>query len=258
MMKDDRNIVQSVAKAFSVLRAFDVGHAELTVSDVAKAAGLDRGTAFRLIHTLVALGYLAEVPNSKRYWLTLKCLELGHSALQGAGLPGLSRPQLQMLVPSYGDAASLGALEGADVIYLERIQGDLGRHPPERRAGSRTGAYAAALGHAILAFLPTEAASTILDSSTLVALSDRTLTDKRQIMARLEEVRHQGFAVSDGENAYGLRTVAAPLFWPNGSVRAAISLTIKSERQGLQDFVSSAVPKLLSTAKTITDGACMA
>jgi IclR family transcriptional regulator, pca regulon regulatory protein len=249
---DDRNVVQSVAKAFSVLRAFDAGRPELTITEVAGATGLDRGTAFRLIHTLVSLGYLAPVPGTRRFWLTLKCLELGHSALTAGGLAAMARPPLRDLVPDIADAASLGMLEGADVVYLERVQADFGRHGPDRRVGSRTGAYAAALGHAILAWQPPEAARQILLSGERIALSDRTLTDLDRLCDRLVEVRARGYAVSDGENAYGLRTVAAPVFWPDGTVRAAISVTIRTERQALDAFVASAVPPLLNAAASLT------
>jgi IclR family pca regulon transcriptional regulator len=104
----EKNIVQSAGKVFAVLRAFDVGHSELTISEVAARAGLDRGTAFRLIHTLISLGYLAPVPNSRRFRLTLKCLELGYAALNRAGLKGQAAPLLCELVPQHADAASLG------------------------------------------------------------------------------------------------------------------------------------------------------
>src|SRR3954447_3972767 len=71
MAESAKNLVQSAAKVFAVLRTFDPTLAELTISEVAARAGFDRGTAFRLIHTLVSLGYLCAVPGSKRFRLTL-------------------------------------------------------------------------------------------------------------------------------------------------------------------------------------------
>lgn len=252
MADSDRNTVQSVGKAFAVLRAFRAEQPELTITEVAASCDLDRGTAFRLIHTLVSLGYLAPVPGTRRFWLTLKCLELGYSALAAGGLRMQSRPVLQNLVPGVADAASLGMLDGPDVVYLERVQVDLGRHGPDRRVGSRTGAYAAALGHAILAWQPPEQARHILQSADRVPLSDRTLTDLDRLCARLEEVRARGYAVSDGENAYGLRTVAAPVFWPDGTARAAVSLTVRTAREPLETFVAGAVPPLLEASRALT------
>ena len=252
MADASKSTVQSVGKAFAVLQAFRAETPELTISEVAASAGLDRGTAFRLIHTLVDLGYLAAVPGTRRFWLTLKCLELGHSALRAGGLQQQSRPVLQGLVPVVADAASLGMLDGPDVVYLERIQTDLGRQAPDRRTGSRTGAYAAALGHAILAWRSPDEARQILQSGERVPMSDATLTDLDQLCGRLVEVRTRGYAISDGENAFGLRTVAAPIFWPDGTVRAAVSLTVRTARQELDAFVAQAVPPLLQATRALT------
>ena len=252
MTENVKSTVQSVAKAFAVLHAFTPNAPELTITQVAAAAGIDRGTAFRVIHTLAGLGYLAPVPGTRRFWLTLKCLDLGYTALAAGGLRAQSRTVLQPLVPEVADAASLGMLDGSDVVYLERVEVELGRQAPHRRAGSRTGAYAAALGHAILAWRPPAQARQVLQASERVPLSDRTVTDLERLCARLEEVRARGYAISDGENAFGLRTVAAPVLWPDGTARAAISLTVRAARQELEPFVAHAVAPLLHAAKALT------
>ena len=251
----DKNVVQSAGKVFAVLRAFDAEHSELTISEVAGRAGLDRGTAFRLIHTLVSLGYLAAVPNSRRFRLTLRCLELGYAALNRAGLNGQAAPLLRELVPQHADAASLGVLDGADVVYVERAQVDMARPDLDRRAGSRTGAYASALGHAMLAWQDPVQARQILASTERVRLSERTLVDVDELIQRLATVRKRGYAISDGENAYGLRTIAAPILGPDGQPLAGVSLSVRSERVELDAFVEDALPPLLRTTEALTRAA---
>jgi len=49
-----------------------------------------------------------------------------------------------------------------------------------------------------------------------VKLSERTLIDLDELLDRLTQVRALGYATSDGENAYGLRTVAAPVLDTDG------------------------------------------
>lgn len=252
MAEGARNTVQSVAKAFAVLRAFGPEAPELTITDVANRAGLDRGTAFRLVATLTGLGYLAPVPGTRRSRLTLKCLDLGHAALASGGLRAQAAPLLREMVPAHADAASLGVLEGADVVYVERAQTEMGRRELDRRVGSRTGAYAAALGHAILAWQPPERAHAVLAASERVRLSERTLVDLDELAQRLRTVRAAGYAVSDGENAYGLRTIAAPVMGPDGLPLAGVSLTVRSERAPLDAFIHDALPPLLRTAEALT------
>lgn len=246
-----KNLVQSVAKAFAVLRAFGLDTPELTVAEVAARTGLDRGTAFRLIHTLVGLGYLRAVPDERRFRLTLKCLELGYAALAAGDLQGHATPLLRDLVPGVAEAGSLGVLEKGEVIYLARVEGGIERHGLVRRPGTRIGAYATALGQAILAWLPRHEQIAHLDSVERVKLSERTLTDLDALLTRLKEVRARGYAISDGENAYGLRTVAAPVLDPRGAPIAGVSLTIVGGRVDTETFVAAAAPKVQGLAEQL-------
>jgi IclR family pca regulon transcriptional regulator len=250
-----KNVVQSAAKVFAVLKAFGPDLPELTLAEIAARAGTDRGTAFRLIHTLEALGYLRSVPESRRFRLTLKCLELGFSALAARGLPDHATPLLREMVPEAGDAASLGAVEAGDIVYLARVQKGMERHGIVRHPGTRVGAYATALGHAVLAFLPREEQVAQLERRERIKLSERTVTDLDALLARLEQVRAQGYAVSDGENAYGLRTVAAPILDSRGHPYAGVSLTIDASRAPLDSFVAEGLPRLRQVVAELTEAA---
>jgi IclR family pca regulon transcriptional regulator len=253
-VENPKNQVQSVAKAFAVLKAFGHDLPELTVPEVAARAGLDRGTAFRLIHTLVGLGYLRPVPAGRRFRLTLKCLELGHAALSAGDLPGHATPLLRELVPGVADAGSLGVLDRGEVIYLARVDAGLERHGVVRRAGSRIGAYATALGQAIMAWLPRQEQVAHLESVERVKLSEHTLTDLDALLARLAEVRARGYALSNGENAYGLVTVATPVLDLGGAPCAGVSLTVVGARVSVAEFTAAAVPQAQRLAAELAEG----
>jgi IclR family transcriptional regulator, pca regulon regulatory protein len=250
--ENSKSLVNSVKKVFAVLRAFDTTLPELTISDVAKRANFDRGTAFRMINTLVHLGYLAPVPRSRRFRLTLKCLELGYTPLARNDLKTHARPLLQELIPDHADAASLGMLDGPEVVYVERVQSEAIDDTLDRRIGSRIGAYAAALGQVILAYLPVDEQIQLLEGTPRVKLSERTLIDLDRLLERLQTVRRQGFAVSDGENAYGLRSIAAPILDTDGAPVAGISMTVRATRTERDAFVADATPHILRVAAELT------
>jgi len=252
-----KNFVNSAAKAFAVLKSFSAEEFELTISEVAERAGMDRGTTFRLIQTLVKLGYLHANEATRRYRLSLKCLDLGYTALSGGNMRGQAEPLLRELVPAFGDAASLGVLDDSDVVYLARVSAGLDRHKIDRRPGSRIKAYAAALGHVLLAGLPKDEQVARLEATDRIKLSERTLTDLKPLLARLDQVRRLGHAVSDGENAYGLRTLAAPVFGPDKSVIAGVSLTVDANRIDIKAFEKSALPQVLRVAKLLSNAAQM-
>jgi IclR family pca regulon transcriptional regulator len=251
--KNPKNYVASVGKAFAVLRSFTSEAFELTLSEVAARADLDRGTAFRLIQTLIELGYLQPVPQSRRFRLGLACLDLGYTVLSHGSLRAIVEPLLRDLVPEVGDAASLGILDGGDVIYLARVGAGLDRHKMDRRPGSRIPAYSAALGHVMLAHLARDEQIERLEARPRVKLSERTLTDLDALLARLDLVRKKGHAVSDGENAYGLRTLATPIFDAQGVVIGGLSVTIDAMRMDMPAFRDQALPRLMQVTRQVQD-----
>jgi IclR family pca regulon transcriptional regulator len=251
--QNPKNYVASVGKAFAVLRSFSSEAFELTLSEIAARADLDRGTAFRLIQTLVELGYLQAVPQSRRFRLGVACLDLGYTVLSHGSLRTLVEPLLRDLVPDVGDAASLGILDGGDVVYLARVGAGLDRHKMDRRPGTRIPAYSAALGHVMLAHLPRDEQIARLESRPRVKLSERTLTELDALLARLDQVKKKGHAVSDGENAYGLRTLATPIFDAQGLVVGGLSVTIDAMRMEMPAFRDAALPKLTQVTRQVQD-----
>ena len=248
-----KNYVASVGKAFAVLKSFTSEHFELTLSEVAARADLDRGTAFRLIQTLIELGYLQAVPQSRRFRLGVACLDLGYTVLSHGSLRTIVEPLLRDLVPEVGDAASLGILDGGDVIYLARVGAGLDRHKMDRRPGSRIPAYSAALGHAMLAHLARDEQILRLDARPRVKLSERTLTDLDALLDRLDLVKRKGHAVSDGENAYGLRTLATPILDAQGFVIAGLSVTVDAMRMDMPTFRDEALPRLMQVTSQVQE-----
>jgi IclR family pca regulon transcriptional regulator len=251
--KNPKNYVASVGKAFAVLKSFTSETFELTLSEIAARADLDRGTAFRLIQTLVELGYLQAAPQSRRFRLGVACLDLGYTALSHGSLRPIVEPLLRDLVPDVGDAASLGILDGGDVVYLARIGAGLDRHKMDRRPGTRIPAYSAALGHVMLAHLARDEQITRLELRPRVKLSERTLTDLDALLARLDQVKKKGHAVSDGENAYGLRTLATAIFDNQGLVIGGLSVTVDAMRMDMPAFRDQALPRLMQVTTQVQD-----
>src|SRR5436309_8796663 len=71
----DKNVVNSLAKGFRVLEAFTSDEPELVLAEIARRTNLDNATTFRLLNTLVMLGYVEKVEDTRKFRLTLKCLD---------------------------------------------------------------------------------------------------------------------------------------------------------------------------------------
>ena len=246
-----KNLVRSLEKGFRVLESFAATEPELTLAEAARRAGLDNATAFRLLNTLVALGYVDRVPGTRRFRLTLKCLDLGFNAVARMELRERVRPVLRSLVGEVNEAASVGVLDGAEAVYVERVQAGLVRLGVDVHIGSRTPAYCSALGLAILASLPRAEQMRILDLAPRPQLTPRTVTDKRAILRRLADARNAGYVVVDQEITAGLRALAAPILDPDGRSIAAVSVVAPVIRMPVEEFVKRTAAPVRDAARTI-------
>jgi IclR family pca regulon transcriptional regulator len=246
-----KNLVRSLEKGFRVLESFAATQPELTLAEAARRADLDNATAFRLLNTLVSLGYVDRVPGTRRFRLTLKCLDLGFNAVARMELRERVRPVLRSLVGEVNEAASVGVLDGTDAVYVERVQAGLVRLGVDVHIGSRTPAYCSALGLAILASLPRAEQTRVLDLAPRPRLTPRTVTDKRAILRRLSSARDAGYVVVDQEITAGLRALAAPILDPDGRSIAAVSVVAPVIRMPVEEFVKRTAAPVRDAARTI-------
>jgi IclR family transcriptional regulator, pca regulon regulatory protein len=249
---NDKNVVHSLAKGFRVLMVFTSEEPELVLAEVARRAGIDNATAFRLLNTLTMLGFVEKVPDSRRFRLTLKCLDLGFNAIARTDLRTQARPVLRSLVGETSEAASIGVLDAGEVVYIERIQAGLARLGVDVRIGSRVPVHSTAIGHAILAFLPREQQTRILQARPRRKLTDQTIVDLDALLRRLAQVRARGYAVSDQENVPGVGVLSAPVLDADSFPVAAVSVAAPTMRVPIEDFEKLARRPLLSAADTLS------
>jgi IclR family pca regulon transcriptional regulator len=246
-----KSTVMSLAKGFRVLEVFDAREPEMTLSQIAGRAELDPGTTFRLVKTLLMLGYL-QAAEGKRYRLGLKVLDLGFNAFGRMDFHNIARPILRSLVGSINEAASIAALDGPELVYLDRIQLPLGRLGITQRIGARVPAYCTAVGHAILAHLPLAERIDILNARERPKLTPNTPVSIAEIESRLQKVRDIGYAVSDQDTVLGVRVIAAPIFDADDRPWAAISAASPWMACSLQEFIDRTGPAVSEAAKNLT------
>ncbi|MPQ57715.1 IclR family transcriptional regulator [Duganella sp. FT27W] len=245
---DPKNTVQSLAKGFKVLQAFTAQEPELTMAEVARKAGLDNATAFRFLNTLVGLGYVDKVDNSRLFRLSLNVLDLGFHAIARSDLRTLARPVLRGLVGEVNEAASIGVLDGSSVVYVERVQAGLTQLGVDVRIGSRVAAYSSAVGQAILAWLPQDQQVKVLRGQPLVKLTETTLTDIDALLERLAQIRATGYAVSNQETVAGLYVMAAPVLDIDGLPVASLSVAAPAHRSTLRQFEENTIAGVVAAA----------
>ena len=247
---ESRNVVNSLAKGFRVLEAFSAERLEMTLSEVARAAGIDPGTAFRMLNTLVMLGYVARVPG-RRFRLTMKVVDLGFHAIGRADLRELARPILRSLVNEVSEAANLGVLDGADILYVERVRAGLTRLGVDIRIGTNIPAVQAVIGHAVLAFLPPSERDRVLTMQPRGGDVATRRLGKSELIRTLTQVRKRGYALQDSMLGNGLRILAAPVLDIDGYPIAAVSVVAPAMRTSSDEICSRTLVPVRAAAADI-------
>jgi DNA-binding IclR family transcriptional regulator len=242
-------VLSSVSKALTLLDAFTAEKPELTLSELARRAGAHKSSAFRLLATLEAHGFVEKSPSGRGYRLGWKPLELSGRLLGRYELRELAAPHMEELAQKSGEIVHLSILDGAEIVYLEKR----GRSQPltvSTTVGGRSPAHASAMGKVLLAGLQAEEAQRLLGSRPLKRFTPTTITDRRRLGRELEAIRRQGFALDNEEAFPGIRCVAAPLRGRAGRVLAALSLTVPAQRMGarrqaeLKDLVTDTAARI--------------
>ncbi len=234
--KDLRSSVQSLAKGFRVLESFSHGAEEMTLSEVAEEADLDPGTTFRMLNTLVSLGYIERVPGTKRFTLTLKVLDLGFHAIGRKDLRSMVRPTLRSLVDEVSEAASFGVLDGGDVLYIERVRAGFTRLGVDIRIGTKIPVGISAIGQAILAFLPDDRLKAALEAKPAQEWSNVAPVPRARLLQKLKRIRSDGYIIEDSGVTAGLCVLSMPVLDPDGHALGAISIAAPSVRASVSDL----------------------
>jgi IclR family transcriptional regulator, pca regulon regulatory protein len=227
--------VQSLERGLSVIRAFDAEHRELRLSEVARATGLTRAAARRFLLTLVELGYMHF--DGSRFSLRPRVLELGFAYLSSLSLPEIAAPHMEALVARLNESSSLSVLDDTDVVYVARV--------PTRRimsitlaVGTRLPAYATSMGRVLLAGLPGDELEERLARIEVRQLTPRTVATEAALREVIDQVRRQGYAVTDQELEQGLRSAAVPIHDASGAVAAALNVSVHASRATMHDLRS--------------------
>ncbi len=202
--------VTAFGRGLSVLRCFSAGRPTLTIAEVARAAGLNRATARRFLHTLHRDGYLS--CHDGRYTLRPAAMELGHAYLSTAVIDDVFQGHLQSLAEQVNKSCSAGALDGHDTVFLARAKPSGTRMMTlTLMVGARVPAYLTALGRVLLADLTDAELADYLDTATLRPETEHTIIDPNRLREELSAIREQGFAILNQEIESGVCAVAVPI-----------------------------------------------
>jgi DNA-binding IclR family transcriptional regulator len=233
----------AAGRLLAVLDAFGPEQRTLSLSEIARRAGLSLSTAHRLVCELANWGALERGPTG-RYSVGLRLLELAALSPRGLGLREAAFPCLDDLHHRTRGNVHLAVRDGVQVVYVETIRA-CATHPTNGRMGDRWPMHVTGTGLVLLALADRELQERVL-RGPLERFTPLTVTDPAQLRRELAQIRQSGFAVARGRITLPDLVVAVPVYDQFGGVAAAISVVVETER---------ARPQVLASMLTIASSA---
>ncbi|MEO3788417.1 IclR family transcriptional regulator [Actinocorallia sp. B10E7] len=236
-------------KAGRIMRAFRLGDAHLSLTQLSHRTGLPKSTVHRVVKMLVELGALAR--DSEEYTLGPMVFVMGSRSPE-IGMRELARPYLKTLAARTGQTVQFAVLRDREVLYLEKVQGPgSDRTLSPVAVGDRLGAHMPALGKAILAFSPPETVQAVL-GGPLDRRTSTTIIDPARLAEALDRIRDSKAATDTEEVACGLRCVAVPVL-QNGRAVAAVSIPFGAADGTGQKFVGALHETAIKVARALRE-----
>jgi len=200
--------VGAVVAAAKVLRVLHASERSLNASEVARAAGLHRGTAYNILRTLQAEGFVGYDEPTRSYAVSLHILELAYGVLRRSGLMDLVRPLMHAVADTHGVSVYLSKVLGpSSLLLLDWVGAEL-RTDLYVTVGRQYPGPAGASGVVMAAF------STSSEAELEVLFAQVSWYQKPSFAAfltRVEEARQSGFAVDRGSMFRGITLVSVPV-----------------------------------------------
>lgn len=239
---------QSVKKAITLLRA-TAEDGGASVSSLARAAGLPRATALRMIQTLEQEGFLLRIPGDDRVLLGPELLRLARNTDEQLLLREVSRPVIGELVATVRETVtqSVVAPDGdLDLVLQVDAPAQL---RPQSWVGQRFPLHASASGKVLLAHWDEERLERFL-AEPLARFTSSTITTADGLRAELQRAREQGYAVTRDEEEEGLTAIATGIRGQGDELLGVLTLSGPTQRLD-QQRGQHAIDHLLAAAGRI-------
>ena len=245
---DRGSTLQSVSIALDVIDELAQAP-ELSLSELARRVGVAKSTAHRTCAVLSARGLLDRTPTGQ-YRLGLKLVEYGHLATRRSPVRDRGLPLLVDLRNALGETVQIGVPAGADVVYVERVEGIKAlRYSSEN--SRRAPWHRSSAGKALAAHLPSMVEARM--RAGLPPSTGYTIVLPDLLLAELARTRERGYAKSVDETEIGMSSLAVPVrSSPGGPVVAAISMVGPTARI-MGDGEARGVHVLQTAAKKLSE-----
>ena len=215
--------VGALAKSLDVLEMIMSSSYPPSAAQITEALQLPRPTTNRIISNLVKLGFLKRDVKYRELVEGDRLLKLALEVIARSTQRGPAHEILRELSSITRETCNIGTIAAGRIRYVDRVEADW---PLSLRLepGSYVPLHCTAIGKLLLASLPDPQREKYLQTLTLSRNTDKTITRRDVLKARLHEIAEQGYSIDDEEHLPGVIAMAVAI--PTGEAYPALGLAV--------------------------------
>ncbi len=249
--RSDTLFVRSVERAMTVLSAFHHADAPLSLSEIARRAGMDRSAAQRMVHTLRSLGYIEKDTTESGFRPGIRILDHTLDRLRLDPLVRRATPVLQELRKSVRERVDLSLFDDLRLLYAVRLQTKRQTFYTTLVAHS-VPTFCTSGGWAILSKLPDAHVRDIIDRSDRRPFTPHTVTGAGEILEKVQNARRLGYSLAIGQVLAGEIAAGFAVLNTRGEPVGAIHIAGSLAEWTPEDYVTRVVPLGQEAARAIS------
>lgn len=243
---------KTLEKGLVILGLFDRDHSRRTLTEISRLAGINKTSTYRLVNTLVHLGFLSKNPRSKALRLGPKALLCGHTIIQGFELLHMIKPLIDEAHRLSNVTIDSTLVDGQTLLALYRREASATLF--FRQPLACEDLHARATGKAVLSRMDESDLETYLTRGPFKKLTDNTVERADLLRQEIEETRKRGYSINNEEYFQGLICIGAPLInFQSGRVTGAISFDLPASEFTVDSVISTYAGQVTKLANDISE-----
>jgi IclR family transcriptional regulator, acetate operon repressor len=235
--KPDAAPRSSAERSLAVLAVLAHEGQPMSLADLVHALGLPKGTVHRMCGQLMESGFIARDINESRFVVGPALRKLALDTLNHGSLRGLRHAVLSELVEQVGETCNFTTLDGAQVLYLDRVEApwpwrltlDVGAHVP---------LHCTASGKLFLAMMDERSREALLRTLTFEPMTEHTIVTREAMRTECAQIVARGHSFDREEFVAGLIAAAVPVRDSQGTMRAAMAIHGPTTRMTIDDVIA--------------------
>lgn len=242
--------LNSLDRGLQILEVLAFTKRPMGVTELSEWLDADKASIYRTLATLESHSLVEQDPETKKYSLGLKLIELSGVLLSQLELRVRAKPFLKELCERTNESAHLTTFVNNSIVYIDREE-STGRITIKAEIGVEAPFHCTATGKAVAAFLDDSRIDELIETKGLNPYTPKTIVSPAMLKAHFAMIREKGYAIDDEEFDIGVRCIAAPVRDFKGRVIGSVGISgsiITMTFENMQRYI----PIVLEISKKIS------